>query len=366
MSELVSDIMWRPRARELEFNNLTKFTNHLGEKVGKNFSNFNELHKFTVENKKVFWSELIDFFGVIYQGEKHPELTDDSFNSYGWFPNVELNFAENLLSHGKDDAIAIKFFHESGARSDINYRTLKESTARFSTYLKTKIGAGDLVAAYMPNIPETIVSMLGVTSLGGIFTSTSPDFGIEGVVDRFGQSKPKILVASLSYSYNGKVISQVEKIREIKKQVPSIEEVIVVDFLSSGENHEFTSWEKALESFEEINYVQRKFNDPLYVMYSSGTTGKPKCMVHSIGGTLLQHIKEHGLHGNMASDKTTFFFTTCGWMMWNWLVSGIYFGGSIVLYEGSPGYPSLSDYLSIINKAEMFLRSLFVCLMTYI
>tara|TARA_B100000925_G_scaffold174384_1_gene131399 strand:- start:63 stop:1991 length:1929 start_codon:yes stop_codon:yes gene_type:complete len=353
MSELVSDIIWRPRARETEFNNLTKFTKYLEEKTGKSFLDYNSLHRFSVEDKEIFWSELTSFFNVRYEGSLDPVLEDNSFKSYGWFKNIKLNFAENLLAQGGSDSVAIKFFHESGVRNDITYSSLRKSTARLQSYLKTKMSAGDLVAAYMPNIPETVVTMLATSSLGGVFTSTSPDFGIEGVVDRFGQSKPKVLVAAAGYTYNGKSISQIEKIKDIKKQVPSIEEVIVVDFLGMEESHEFISWETALENFSELTFVERKFSDPMYVMYSSGTTGKPKCMVHSIGGTLLQHIKEHGLHGNMAADKTTFFFTTCGWMMWNWLVSGLYFGGSIVLYEGSPGYPSLTDYLSIINKAEI-------------
>ena len=171
-------------------------------------------------------------------------------------------------------------------------------------------------------------------------------------MDRFANPDQKFLVAAAEYQYNGKTINLISKIEEIKKSVPSIEKVIVVDFLGSTPMHDYTRWEdiqpleKKDPTFEAMN-----FSDPLYIMYSSGTTGKPKCIVHSIGGTLLQHIKEHGLHGNMNEDKTTFFFTTCGWMMWNWLVSGLFFGGKVVLYEGSPGYPSLGDYMNIINRA---------------
>ena len=205
----------------------------------------------------------------------------------------------------------------------------------------------------MPNISETVVSMLAATSLGAAFTSTSCDFGVEGVVDRFGQSKPKVLVTVSSYQYNGKTISLVDRIKQIKKSVPSIEEVIVVDFLGTNEEHEFTKWLDIKKNNEPIEYRKCKFSDPLYIMYSSGTTGKPKCIVHSIGGTLLQHIKEHGLHGNMSAEKNVFFFTTCGWMMWNWLVSGLFFGGTITLYEGSPSYPSFGEYLDIINRGEI-------------
>ena len=233
----------------------------------------------------------------------------------------------------------------------ISYGELRESTQALQDEIKGLIGLE--MFNFMPNIPETVISMLASAGLGGVFTSTSCDFGVEGVVDRFGQSKPKVLVAA-EYQYNGKTISLIDKINQIKDQVPSIEKVIVVDFLGTTPKHEYTRWEdiQAVE-LKDPEFVPMNFGDPLYIMYSSGTTGKPKCIVHSVGGTLLQHIKEHGLHGNMGADKTTFFFTTCGWMMWNWLVSGLYFGGKVVLYEGSPGYPSLGEYLNIINRGEI-------------
>ncbi|MAW07866.1 MAG: acetoacetate--CoA ligase [Halobacteriovoraceae bacterium] len=346
-------MIWRPRKAEVENNNLTKFTKTLSSKFDKSFNNYQELHQFTCDNKVAFWQELINFFDVRFSGTSDMSSPCNEFIPYGWFPGMTLNFAENLLKKGEESDTAIKFFHESGVNLNVSYKELKESTGRLQGHLKNKIKKGDVVAAYMPNIPETVVSMLATTSLGGVFTSTSPDFGVEGVVDRFGQSNPTVLICALNYSYNGKTINQVEKIKSIKEQVPSIKEVIIVDFLGTGDQHEFTDWKDALKNEKTLEFISCKFSDPLYVMYSSGTTGKPKCMVHSVGGTLLQHIKEHGLHGEMDQDKTTFFFTTCGWMMWNWLVSGLYFGGSIVLYEGSPGYPSLGEYLSIINKADI-------------
>lgn len=346
------EAMWTPRKADIEESNLFQFQELIQEKYLQQFPDYQRFHRFSVEKKDVFWRELIQFFDIKYAGELGPENTDDGFESYGWFPNLKLNFAENLLAKGKDSHCALHFFHESGADVKISYLELKQSTQALQDEIKGIISKGDVLAAFMPNIPETVIAMLATTGLGGVFTSTSCDFGVEGVVDRFGQSKPKVLVAAASYQYNGKTIDLRDKILEIKKSVPSIEKVIVVDFLGTKGTHEFVRWEdiQAIEN-KDPTFASMNFSDPLYIMYSSGTTGKPKCIVHSVGGTLLQHVKEHGLHVNMREDKTTFFFTTCGWMMWNWLVSGLFFGGKVVLYEGSPGYPSLAEYLNIINRA---------------
>ena len=348
------DVIWTPRKQQIEESQLYKFQQLIEEKYLQKFESYQHFHRFSVQKKDIFWRELIQFFKVKYSGELGPECNDNGFDQYGWFPKVKLNFAENLLLKGKDEAVALHFFHESGIDAKINYRDLRTSVQALQTEIKNQFNKGDVLACFMPNIPETVIAMLAATGLGGVFTSTSCDFGVEGVVDRFGQSKPKILIAAAEYQYNGKVISLVDKIEKIKELVPSIEKVIVVDFLGSSPKHSFVRWEdiQAIE-IKAPEYVAMKFSDPLYIMYSSGTTGKPKCIVHSVGGTLLQHIKEHGLHGNMSENKTTFFFTTCGWMMWNWLVSGLFFGGKVVLYEGSPTYPSMTDYLNIINRGKI-------------
>jgi acetoacetyl-CoA synthetase len=346
--------MWTPRKTDIEQSNLDRFQRQVEEKYLQKFPDYQSFHQFSVQKKDIFWRELIQFFDIEYRGELGPENIDDSFKSYGWFPRLKINFAENLLSKGRANSTALHFFHESGAEAKISYAELAESAQALQEEIKENFSKGDVLACFMPNIPETVISMLATSGLGGVFTSTSCDFGIEGVVDRFGQSRPKILVAAAAYQYNGKTIDLLEKIEQIKQSVPSIEKVIIVDFLATSPKHSFTRWEdiQALEKKSPV-FVEMNFSDPLYIMYSSGTTGKPKCIVHSVGGTLLQHVKEHGLHGNMKEEKSVFFFTTCGWMMWNWLVSGLFFGGKIVLYEGSPGHPSLSEYLDIINRAEI-------------
>jgi len=213
---------------------------------------------------------------------------------------------------------------------------------------------GDVLAAYMPNIPETTMAMLATSALGGTFTSTSCDFGIEGVLDRFSQSKPKVLVAAVGYEYNGKYFDLTERLKEIESRLPGLEKIILVDFLGKGIQldgfKKAVSWTEAVSKKAELKFERLAFSHPLYIMYSSGTTGKPKCIVHSQGGTLLCHIKELGLHTDLTEEKKMFFFTTCGWMMWNWLVSSLFFGCEVILYEGSPAYPSPEHYFKMIDR----------------
>jgi acetoacetyl-CoA synthetase len=287
-----------------------------------------------------FWPALIDFYKIKMVGNLDPVCTDYSFSSYGWFPKAQLNFAENLLCHGEDDRIALNFIHESGLQKKISYRNLRSMVGSLGHFIGQHMNQGDVLGAYMPNTVETVISMLSTSSMGGVFTSTSCDFGIEGVVDRFSQSKPKILVAAIGYEYGGKYFDQTAKLIEIEKRLDSLEKLIIVDFLDKGVD--LSKFKNAvlmsdiLSSQHALSFTALKFSDPLYIMYSSGTTGKPKCIVHSQGGTLLQHVKELGLHSDLTKEKRICFFTTCGWMMWNWLVSSLYFGAEVVLYEGSP------------------------------
>ena len=348
----MNDFLWSPNSSRIENSEMLKFQKHLGV-----LGDYKELHQFSISNNETFWNELINFYQVKYSGELIPVLESPGFDKYTWYKNVELNFAENLLSQGSDESIAINAQHESGLSQKISYKQLRSMTASLAYFLKSQIQSGDVVAAYMPNIPETLISMLATSSLGGVFTSTSCDFGIEGVLDRFSQSNPKVLIAAVGYEYGGKYFDLHARLREIEKRLPNLEQIILVDFLGRG--IDLSGFTKAVKFSELMNkksdliFKKFPFSHPLYIMYSSGTTGKPKCIVHSQGGTLLCHIKELGLHTDLKEKKKIFFFTTCGWMMWNWLVSSLYFGAEIILYEGSPAYPSPEHFFKIIERESI-------------
>ena len=351
-------LLFTPDSKRIASSQMMKFLKHVNDKFDLNLSTYDELHQWSVDSNEDFWSELFPFFNISYTGSLSPACTDQGFKSYGWFPDVELNFAENLLKVGDDGTTALNFVHESGLKEKTSYKELRQGVSGLTKKLESYISKGDVLAAYMPNIPETAIAMLATTALGGVFTSTSSDFGIEGVVDRFGQSKPKVLVAAVGYEYNGKYFDVLERIKEVCASVSSIEKVILVDFLNKSpvisDIPNAVLWNDFFgPDSSPIKFINRAFSDPLYIMYSSGTTGKPKCIVHSVGGVLLQHLKELSLHSDLSANKNIFFFTTCGWMMWNWLISSLSVGATITLYDGSPGKPSLSEFLKIIDREKI-------------
>jgi acetoacetyl-CoA synthetase len=342
-------MLWEADKTRKESSEMYKYMKVQGKK------SYQDLYDWSVSENATFWTSLIDYFEIIHSGEKIQTENHPPFIPYSWFPKMKLNFAQNLLRHKDSNQVALNFVHESGLQTKTTYKELYEQVAKFQAEIKDLIAPGDVLACYMPNVPQTAVAMLATTALGGVFTSTSSDFGVGGVTDRFGQSKPKVLVAASSYEYNGKLIDQSENLKEIQKSIPSIEKIITVDFLDKGISFDGAAkYEKIMNRGEsEVTFTQMNFSDPLYIMYSSGTTGKPKCIVHGIGGTLLQHVKELGLHTDLTDKKKIFYFTTCGWMMWNWLISSLYFGAEVVLYEGSPAYPSLEKFLEFIDKEKV-------------
>ena len=343
-------MLWQPPQDRVAKTRLYHFIRQLDKTFPLADFSYATLYQFSIEQPKAFWQYLLQYFGLKYYGELEPINLEDSVNNHHWFPNASLNFAENLLLYGEDYKIAIKSLLENGSKKEIRYGELKSLVARLQANLKPVITQGDVVACYMPNIPESVITMLATTGLGGVFTSSSADANTDEVVDRFSLSKPKILVACAGYEYNGNYIDTLDKVSEIVTRLASLEKVIIVDYFDKRPNisniQRAELWQEAIqENAAELHFVPRKFSDPLYIMYSSDTKGEPKCVVHGVGGVLTQHVKELGLHTDHSPEKNLFFCAKNGSMMWNWLISGLFFGGTITLYEGSLSYPSMEAFL---------------------
>ncbi|RUO77287.1 acetoacetate--CoA ligase [Idiomarina seosinensis] len=340
---MTTERLWQPSADTIADARMTDFLQQVNSQHQQALANYHDLYQWSINNDETFWSMIWDYFAVI--GDKGDTIVTDKDKLPGaqWFPNAQLNFAENLL-RDRDDKVALIFRGENGARQQLTYSELYQQVAQFAESLKQRgVGKGDRVAAMMPNCIETIVAMLATTSLGAVWSSCSPDFGVQGVLDRFGQVEPKVMLTVDGYFYNGKNLNIKDKVSDIMAELPSVECLVLVNFSDQSDrisNDKVVSWEDFIDnSATHIDFVRTDFNHPLYIMFSSGTTGVPKCIVHGAGGTLLQHLKEHGLHTDLHAEDVLFYFTTCGWMMWNWLVSGLAHGASLVLFDGSPFAP---------------------------
>ena len=351
--------LWYPSAERIKKSEMYSFIKTINIKNKLDIKSFDDLHKWSINKKSNFWSNVWDYFNIL--GTKGDEPYIDPLNhmpNSRFFPNGKVNYAENMLS-GNNKGLAIVFKSEDKIRKELTWKDLKIQVASIASFLKKNgITKGDRVAAFMPNMPETVIMMLASSSIGAVFSSASPDFGIDGVLDRFGQIEPKILITTDGYWYNGKEVNINSKVRQVVEGLPSLEKVIIAPLLGIQRENQADKFiyfndilrdnNTAILSFEPLN-----LDDPLYIMFSSGTTGKPKCIVHSNGGVLLKHLVELGLHSNVRQDSKVFYFTTCGWMMWNWLVSGLLLNSTIYLYDGSPFCPNREVLWDFVEKEKI-------------
>jgi acetoacetyl-CoA synthetase len=350
---MTSQPLWRPSAARIGQSNMLAYARFLDAEYGQLFPDYTALHQWSVTCPADFWRSIWDFTGVRCADPGQRVLGDgEHFPGARWFPDARLNFAENLL-HRRDDTIALVGRLENGARRTLTYAQLHDAVARVAARLRARgVAPGDRVAAFMPNVPETLIAMLATTSIGAVWSSCSPDFGTTGVLDRFGQIAPRVLFACDGYHYNGKAIDTLPRVRDIAAHIASIDTLVLVPVLDAAACLPGAlPWETLMGSgpVPELRFEPLPFAHPLYILYSSGTTGVPKCIAHSAGGTLLQHLKEHRLHVDLKPDDTLFYFTTCGWMMWNWLASGLASGATLVLYDGSPFHPAPEVLIDLID-----------------
>lgn len=337
--------LWRPSPERMATANITRFTRSVRDRWGVAAESYDELWRWSVERREEFWPAIWDFCQVIASRRGERVVVDgDRMPGARWFPDARLNFAENLLRR-RDDAPGIVFWNEAGRQATLSFSELYLQTARLAATLRRwGIGPGDRIAALLPNLPHAIVAMLAAASVGATFSSCSPDFGVPGAVDRFGQISPRVLFAADGYFYGGKVFSTIEKATALQEQISSIEKCVLVPYVDPDVRPPAGPWftwaEATAGTSDRIEFEPLPFDHPLYILYSSGTTGPPKCIVHGSGGTLLQHAKEHVLHTDLRPGDRLFYFSTTGWMMWNWMASALATGSTLVLYDGSAFHPN--------------------------
>lgn len=356
----MNDVLWRPSTAQIQASRMDAFRRQVNLRYNLQLNDYAALHRWSIEQRPAFWQTLADYFHVQWHTPPAQTLSEGpQMPDAHWFPGATLNYAEHLLMR-RDDRPAVVAVREDGQRQVLSHAQLAAHVAGMQKALQALgIQAGDRVASVMPNTWETLVAMLACTSLGAIWSSSSPEFGLHGIIDRFGQIAPKLLIACAGYQYAGKTIDQVEKINQVTAQLPQLEHLLVVPYTRSHTRREefvaprVSLWGDFYQPGGEPRFTALPFDHPLYILYSSGTTGVPKCIVHRTGGVLLQHLKEHGLHNDLKADDVLFYYTTCGWMMWNWLASGLAVGATLVLYDGSPFHPGPQRLLDLIDAERI-------------
>ncbi|MBW3695687.1 acetoacetate--CoA ligase [Vibrio sp. T187] len=348
----LSQPIWSPDPTRIQQSNMQQFIERVSP-AQHTFDSYQQLHDWSVSNSDAFWSEVWDFCNIV--GDKGRRISDEGQSKWQdyvaardtlWFPDAEVNYAENLLSHALQlkDQTAVIFSNELSEERSLTWSQLCQQVSAVQQWLQDQgVEKGDVVAGYLPHIPETLIAMLATTSLGAVWTSTSPDFGVESVVERFSQVKPKAFFCCNGYTFNGKSFDMKSKNVSIANSLPSLQALCEIDYSRAvPKASNMLSWSDLLTQYPDqtLSFTRVGFNEPLFILYSSGTTGKPKCIVHAVGGTLLNHQKEHQLHCDIKPNDCVFYYTTCGWMMWNWHVSALAGGATLAIYDGSPMYPT--------------------------
>ena len=352
--------IWTPSAERIERARLTQFMGHVAIEWDAEVRNYAELYEFSIGRPEDFWRAVWDFCAVIGEPGERVAVHLDRMPGAEFFPDARLNFAENVLRQ-QGSGPALIFNGENQRRRTLTHDELRDEVGRFASALRSAgIEAGDRVAAYLPNLPEAIIASLAAASIGAVWSSCSPDFGVQGLLDRFGQIEPRVLIAADGYFYGGKTHDSRPRVIDALAQLPTVERVVIVPYLEAkpsmaGIRDSVTWTEFIAGQAPTLEFIQLPFNHPLYILYSSGTTGIPKCIVHGAGGTLLQHLKEHQLHCDIQAGDRVFYFTTCGWMMWNWLVTALASNATLLLYDGSPFHPDGNVLFDFADETGMTL-----------